>query len=338
MALAPSNLPVPRSRFGREMADLGRALVLEHGVRMDRLVWDADEVLWDWLMDFGELARGLPRYLMRPDMGHREQVRLVPGLFELLTGMHVASREAGLDPYLRIWTNGYPYRLHRIAAHIPELHALLGLPDPPACTARDLAHCPRLFFRGDYTRAVERLLEPDGVARVQQTWSPAARRALVRQLRHKPLDPHFKIPELAPLVGKHGFDGCTVLVDDLERNVWRFASTGRRAVRLAVRSPTVLGGRVPNSVWRRPREVLAKKRCTCTPGLAAALRRVFQPAGPRVLRVQPTRVPPDEPLRVFEIRIPDDRVRAEWIAPRKTLRRRLGNRATRRALIRRLEG
>jgi hypothetical protein len=344
-------VPLPPTPLGERMYAAGRDLVERHGVRLDALVWDADEVLWDWLLDFGAVVRGLPAYLRKPDMSHPEHVRLKPGLFELLWGMHHASCEQGLDPHLRIWTNGYVYRLHRMGARIPGFHRLMGV--SPGCPPAELAACDRLFVRQDYTAVVQRLvrhvdrrgsredsreLAPGGsneLARSVAAWPRAARQAFAEHLARRPFDPNFKVPELAPLVGKGGFSRSLVLVDDLGRNARRFVAAGRRAIHLQAPSRAVVGGRVPNAVWRRAGPALAAFSGTTAPALASALRRVGDGAGgSRWLRIRPTATAPGEPPPLsFVIHLPDERIRAEWIRPQQRLRRLLVSPRRRRRLV-----
>ncbi len=265
--------------------------------------------------------------------------------------MHHVSCEQGLDPHLRIWINGYVYRLHLMGARIPGFHRLLGV--SPGCPPAELAACERLFVRQDYTTVVHRLVHhverhkpqerarhgarrgSDELARSVAAWPKAARQAFASQLKRRPFDPNFKVPELAPLVGKGGFARSRVLVDDLGRNARRFVAAGRRAVHLQAPSRSVVGGRVPNAVWRLAGPALAAFSGTTAPALASALRRVGDGAGgSRWLRVQPTATAPGEPPPLsFVIHLPDERIRAEWIRPQQRLRRLLVSPRRRRRLV-----
>jgi hypothetical protein len=342
----------------RRAFDLGRALVAEQGVRMDRLLVDADEVLWDWALDFSEMirrARWRPR-LFGWDLGHREWVQVRPGVMGLLHGMRCESLERGLDARLRIWTNGYPYRLWRILREIPGAFELLGLWEAgseldlglPGMDAL-LACAPTLVFRHDYTAAISALMEP---AR-RQAWlawvRPEVRRTLARHLLRHPTDPNLKLPALASLVGKSGLVGAGILVDDHIGNVVRFVRAGGHGVHLAARAPSLLGGRIPNTVWRRAASVLPALGADISEELAAALGRLGKgalpgeagngligPSEPTWLCVQPRtgRESPREPAISFVIEIPDDRVREQWTLPRERLRALLGGPSSAMALAR----
>ena len=107
MTLTFEDLPLHPTRFGRALYERGRALIAS-GVRLERILWDADEVLWDWLMSGVELLKILPRATMRGDLTHSEWVVPRPGMLELLWGMRHESLARDLDPHMRIWTSGYP--------------------------------------------------------------------------------------------------------------------------------------------------------------------------------------------------------------------------------------
>lgn len=347
--------PPPFDALEARAFSLGRALVADHGVRLAGLLFDADEVLWDWLMDLSEMVRR-PRWRWGQggwDVGHREWVQVRPGMLGLLWGLHVECRAQGHDPRLRIWTNGYPYRLHAILEGAPALWPLLGLPDRREET---LAGAPTLVFRSHYSEAVAALLCPARRAAFLTEASPETRQAVARHLRRHPFDPNLKLPALAALVGKTGLAEARVLVDDTLGNVVRFARAGGRGVHIAAPAPTVLRGRVPNTVWRAPGRALPRLAADLTPELGEALRRLCAPGEPSVpdglrwIRIQRWEAPAASrngasrhapgatsdvttgAARPFVIRIPDDRVRDQWIAPREALRRLLARPDTRATL------
>jgi hypothetical protein len=301
------------------MYQAGHALVAGAGVRMSEVIWDADDVLWDWLVDMRAVVRGSRRMVLHRDLGHREHFRIQPGIFELLWGMRHASLQQGLDPHMRVWTNGYPWRLWRIAQQVPGWDALLG---PPADSAHQTHESyvwhPRVFCRADFARATRELLRPGARVDLMQSLPPAVRAVLLRQLRFTPYDSTLKLPELAGIAGKDGFAGAAVLVDDQERNVVRFAASGRRGVHACLPRP-----RAPfsNAVWTSPMRALEQRSTRISESVARALARVMQaPAGciERAACTEPLR---DYPFIDFFVDIPDAIVRAEWIEPVRSLRR-----------------
>ena len=65
------------------------------------------------MLSYLNRARAIPRLIKR-DLSHREFFRVKPGVFELIWGMHHESKERGEDPFMRVWTDGYPWRMWRI--------------------------------------------------------------------------------------------------------------------------------------------------------------------------------------------------------------------------------
>jgi hypothetical protein len=295
--------------------------VIEHGVRPEHLVWDADEVLWDWVMDFSHMVRSAPRQLLIPDtLGHREYFRIKPGVWELLFGMHAAALERGWDPFLRIWTNGYAWRLWRISLELPLLATLLGAPATGASTPADYAVHPRIFYRIDFVDVALKLRDPVARAAALADMSPAAAQVLARQLDARPRDSTLKLPELAVLAGKDGFGASRLLLDDEARNIRRFVASGRRGIQVVMPRYAMVWGRLLNTVWRDPWGQLAALSTAVAPRLADAIARAV-PDGPLRQRVATA-----EPVREyyhldFSIRILGQRVRAEWVAPRRRLHR-----------------
>ncbi len=319
------DIPLPRSGYGEALFESGRQLVLDHGVRLEELVFDADEVLWDWVMDFARMLRVAPLQLLALDaLSHREYFRVKPGLWELLYGMRSASLERDLDPYLRIWTNGYAWRLWRISVELPILSELLGPPATPAPTPADFAEHPRVFYRSDFVDVAVRLQDPAARAAALATMPPAAATVLANQLDQKPRDSTLKLPELAALVGKDGFGASRVLIDDEARNIRRFVASGRRGIQVVMPRYAMLWGRVLNTVWRDPWGELAALGSAVALRLVDAIVRGHASDGP--LRQQVTS---REPVRDyhhvdFTFRVPGHRVSAEWMAPRKRLHRAVG--------------
>ncbi|MFH2006114.1 MAG: hypothetical protein ABI333_05975 [bacterium] len=330
------DIPLPLSGYGERLYDAGRNLVAEHGVRLARLVFDADEVLWDWVVHLGRILRGVPRALFTWEIGHREFFRIKPGIFELVWGMRHESLARGEDPYLRVWTNGYPWRLWRIGLELEALGALVGPPAEGASTPEDWASHPRVFYRPDYVEVALRLLDPAARAAALAELPERARYVLGRQLGERPEDSTLKMPELAGLAGKDGFAESMVLIDDESRNVGRFVASGRRGIQLAYPSYSMFGGRLPNTIWRDPWEQLAELSTAVAPLLVDALREVHREGGPRRLRVRSTEPVRDYVHYDFTIDVLDSRVRKEWLVPRRRLQRAVRARGEARGVLRRL--
>lgn len=317
-------LALPKSRFGARCHALGWRLVETFGITPSSVVWDADEVIWDWLMDATHMGSRLHRTLLRRDIGHREYFRLKPGVLELAWGMHDAAVARGLDPWMRIWTNGYPWRIWRLTREIPGLTALLGGPSgPDADDPEWVARSPRLFTRLDFV-AFARSIADQGAreARLQEA-SPTVAALVRRQWEHDPFDSSFKVPELASWVGKDGFREARFLVDDRRVNCDRFVASGRTAIHVHSPSPRILFGKVPNTVWSRPSAWL--ERLTSPLGLAigAALERASE--APSVVHDAVAMGDVDDwTPHDWTVDIPDERLRTEWIDPIAELRRLYG--------------
>jgi len=321
-ALGYGDVPMEPSDFGRRLYAAGRRLVTEHGLGLDRVLWDADEVLWDWLMSMGDLLRKVPTFPFTGDVGHVEYLRVKPGVLELIWGMSHAAREVGGDPHLRLWTNGYPWRVWAIGSQVPGLATLLGPPAKEGGAAETFEAHPRVFYRSDYARAATRLADPDeGPALLDAM--PARTAELLADLLPADLArTDLKLPELAPLAGRGGFGGVEVLVDDTRRNVERFVQAGRRGVRLATPRRRAVLGHIPNTVWRAPWHHLAALGADLASGLAEALELVARDEGPALIEVKPGAPVLDYPALQLTIRVPDDRIREQWIEPHRALRRR----------------
>lgn len=282
------------------------------GVRLDKILWDADEVLWDWLLSGLELVRIIPRATLRGDLTHREWILPRPGMLELLWGMRHASLERDLDPHVRIWTSGYPWRMWRIAREIPGFAALIGPPfdagpDGPAV----MAEHPRVFARPDYVRAMTRLLEPSARAALLEPIAGPARWVLAEHTSARPGHSGLKIPELATLAGKPELAGGDVLVDDQRENVAWFTSAGRSAIHVISRAPRIFFNAVPNSAWRPARAIL-ELPVTTAEGIADALVRADGRARTIIAEGRRMRHEAAEP---FVIEVPNVVLQGEWIRP-----------------------
>jgi hypothetical protein len=242
-------------------------------------------------------------------------------VFELIYGMHSGALERGWDPYLRIWTNGYAWRLWRISLELPILALLLGPPVVGAYTPADFVRHPRVFYRGDFVALALRLRDPESRDAATAGMPAAAAQVLARQLDERPRDSTLKLPELAALVGKDGFGASRLLVDDEARNVDRFVASGRRGVQVVGPRYGMLGGWMLNTVWWDPWGQLAALSTAVAPLLADALAQLARPQGPALLQVRS-----ESPVRGyhhvdFTLRVLGQRVRAEWMVPRQRLRR-----------------
>jgi len=324
-AIAPlsyAQIPQAGSAYGELMYERGRSLVADDGVRMAELVWDADEILWDWVVDARAMLRSSPRFVLRGDLGHREFFRIKPGIFELLWGMHHASLELGLDPHMRVWTNGYPWRAWRVAREIPGWGVLLGPPaDARGSGQETFALHPRFFCRADFARAIRFLLDPQQRVESLAALPPAARMVVERSLALTPFDSTLKIPELASLAGKDGFTSSHILIDDQEWNVARFAATGRVAVHASNPAQKLAYGRIPNTVWHTPARTLRLLSTRIAEAIAGAIQRAARSRPGTVIQATSDQLLEDYPFVDFAIDIPDAMVRAQWVEPLRRLRR-----------------
>ncbi len=286
-------------------------------MRVAELVWDADEVLWDWAMSGARLFGKAPLAVFG-NLGHREWIAIRPGLLELLWGMRHASEDLGLDPDLRIWTSGYPWRLWEIFRHIPGLTELLGDGAFGGDFAGHPETHPRVFTRPDYVEVVKSLiLHPHELAARLSAMSGAARDTITRQLASKPHDSGFKIPELAIIAGREAFRSARILIDDAGRNVHWFHASGRSAIRVRSVTPRIFGA-IPNSTWN-PLRFLREVASPAAFEIADALERLYRDKTVRIeeAHVQPAaEVEPSEPV---VIDVPSRALWTQWIHPMREL-------------------
>lgn len=316
------DIPLASTPLGRELYDAGRALG-ERGLSPAHIMWDADEVLWDWMMFMSDLGRAIPGVLLRRDISHKEYILRKPGMFELLWGLRHAALERGVDARMRIWTNGYPWRVWQIAGRIPGFPTLLELEGQGLAA---YTRAPNLFYRQDFVAAM-RALWPLPTRRAWLEAQPLrVREAVLTQLARDPFDSSFKLPDLATLIGKDGFGEVEFLVDDSRRNVRRFVSSGRRGVRVVSHAPYALRSRVPNTVWRRPEDAIREHMTTVARDIAAALSELLDaPPGAR-RDVDGVRAAPVDLDAPFLLHIPNERITSEWVTPMRALRQELGPR------------
>lgn len=318
------DIPLPPSDFGAELYRRGRRLVAEGLVRMDEVIWDCDEVLWDWLMDVGQMVGRWPRALLEADMGHREWVAVKPGVFEFIWGMHHAALAAGQDAHLRLWTNGYPWRLWAIGRQIPGFFELLG---PPASHEAEehvafIEH-PRIFSRGDFAKAAAELVDVALRRETLREFAEHIGELVDEQFTRAPYDSSFKLPELAEIVGKPGFHNARYLVDDNGRNIKRFIASRRFGVRVISHAPGLFGGRVPNTVWREAADRVVGLSNAVALDIAHAIEELACGGQPPASRNVTSHVfPHGYPLLTFEIDVPDRMLRGEWINPIRELKAR----------------
>ena len=323
-----AQVPLRPTDFGRQLYEAGRQLVARSGLGLDAIVWDADEVLWDWTMSGARLV-GRAYRLMTGDLSHREWFMVRPGIMELLWGMRHEALARGLDPDMRIWTSGYAWRLWRIGREVPGFGELLGL-------GRDWAHqsdevalaavrtSPRIMTRLDFSEAMRTIYPRHMRVPFLASLTGAVRHVIERQLHHQPTHPGFKIPELAPLVGKDGFGAARVLVDDTHKNVRWFAAAGRGAVHVTSFRPTIGFGKVPNTTWFGPLAELQRATSDVSEGIAACLAQLIggapeAAAAGVLLRAEGARRAVERAIAPFHIDVPGPVLWREWIAPGRAL-------------------
>lgn len=314
------DIPLEQSAFGEELYESGRALVAA-GVTPDRVMWDADDVLWDWMMGMVNLTPRLPRLILFKNMQHREYLVRKAGVFELLWGMRHAALERHLDPLIRIWTDGYPWRLWRLSEHIPGFATLLGV---DAKDPKSFADSLNIFCRPDYVRALRVVWHQEHRDAWLSTLPELVRATVLEQFVVDPFDTSFKLPDLATLIGKSGFSRVDFLVDDAEKNMRRFIASGRSGVHVISKAPRVLFSRVPNTAWFRPNRSLVKRQSTVMRKVASALLELAQKPLGFSQSVDALDPPVGVVPQTFFIDVPNVRITREWIEPMRALKSELG--------------
>lgn len=310
--------PTLQSEFGLKMYMRGRRMVHELGIYPEHLVWDADEVLWDWCMG-GKLALlSLPHTVRHRDIGHRELFQLKPGVLEMIQGMCDQAAEQGLDARMRLWTNGYAWRLWAISRHVPGFAGLFGLltEDGPDV----FEHSDVIFCRHDYARAIEPLL--DRTRRMQwleqQSWR--TRDVISTHLERDPFQSAFKIPELAGLVGKRGFEHAQIMIDDHFSIVKHFARTGRKGIEVTAHPVKDVSSKLPNVTWELREDVFDPMITAVAEKIAQAIESLGYAEDGKVLTVDSGVRPYGfEPVR-FAIDIPNERISGQWVEPMEALK------------------
>lgn len=315
--LSFEDVPLSASAYGRELYAAGRRLVESQGLRLTEMVWDADEVLWDWAMDARRLAWKLPLAAVSGDIGHREFFRVKPGMFELLWGMHHASLERGDDPHLRIWTNGYPWRLWRLCEQIPGFMRLLGGLDESSLGLRAIKDHPRVFSRLDYVEAAHCLLD-DAEARARLP--ERVRAAINAHLDERPHDSSLKLPELAAVIGKPGFAQARILLDDQQRNIERFIASGRVGVQVATHEPPPRVHRTVNIALRSLPRHFDRTSTGLARSVVLALERLLSGRVGTFAKAYSGEALSNYPFLDFSIDIPNEVLRRELLEPVKALR------------------
>lgn len=307
----------PQSPFARAMVDRGRSLYAA-GLRIHQVAWDADEVLWDWSMSLGRMLASAPVAVPTLSVAHRESFQMKSGVIELLMGWSHASREAGDDPHMRIWTNGYAWRIGQIAERVPALAWLLG---PNVRSDAPWHQHPRVFCRPHFVTAAHRLLEADGREHAAEVLGREEAEYLLWHFERNPVDSTLKLPGFAAIAGKTGFVETRWLVDDSKKNTSRFAGTGRRSLCPLMAVPKTRLG-VRNVAWWEEPRFLTQADTQVATGLAAGFERLAKHPGGTWATVEPEPVFDYEPV-TFALQIPDERLRGEWIAPLRGLKHRV---------------
>lgn len=290
----------------------------QHGMPLNRIMWDCDELLWDWVLLARNSLKNVGR-LVRRDLSHREWVRTKPGIWELIWGLHHGTLDSGEDARLRIATNGYPWRLWRMAQHIPGFDQLIaeGARLDDYDTWRN--H-PMLFCKPDYVRAATALLRNE----VDRPASPA-RTVIAEHIDNTPSDSTLKLPEIAMIAGKPAFETVDILVDDSFRNIRRFARSGRIGIHADVPAKRLRrAGRIPklpNTIWSQPESYLDKVSTPLGASVAIALEEALEVHSSDILVASARPARASSPTLDFQIDIDGDMIRAEWFEPVRRLKR-----------------
>ncbi len=324
-----NELQLAESPADLALYEAGREIVASGGPGPADILWDADEVLWDWAVPFGRLLTVSPKVVVG-HYGHPEWIALRPGIIGLLAGLHDGAVEAGRDPWMRLWTAGYPWRLWTIFQQVPAFLRLLGpgldgaIPTSPEA----LGVHPRLVARGDLIRVIMGLLDENQEPELLARLPPAVRPMVEQQVLENPGHGGFKLPEIAVLAGKDGVSSTAVLVDDTRANIDWFVASGRTGVWVRSDAPRVLFGKVPNSLWLHPDRWLARVDQTLAVAIAVALGRATTPGEVVVAEPQlaepmpwPGFPRPANPPRIFRVDIPNRIFWSEWFGPMKQVKR-----------------
>lgn len=290
--------------FTRACHAAGRRLVEAHGLLPAQVAWDADEVLWDWVIDARTIAAE-PRSLLSRSLAHTQHLRFRPGMLSLLHGFVEAAAQRGHDARLRIWTNGWGSRVLDIAAAVPAFGQLLGAP-----ATRPWPRVETLFTRRDFERAIALSTHPGA----------PGRGIVQRQLARDWTDSTFKNPWVAAEGGAQAMAAVDLLVDDTRANAERFARGGHRAVWLERAPRTDALAWTAHLTWGAPLAVLrAMGRRSATLGLADALARAAHAPAGSVLSARLAPCPSDADAVELALTFPHDEVSGEWREPARRL-------------------
>ncbi|MFT6400022.1 MAG: hypothetical protein ACJAYU_004792 [Bradymonadia bacterium] len=310
-----ARMALPASPFGQLAYGLGRQAG-DGPIGLEHIMFDADEVLWDWVMTTSDIVRGIPKLLRSGDLGHREYIRVKPGILEFLCGFRDARRARGADEFLRIWTNAYPWRVRAICERLPDLAQLLG-----GDTDSGIWEHPRLFTRPHYADLMSEVFASGRVDNFLASLAPNPRAMVRSHLEESPADTTLKLPDLAVHAAKSGFGSVRVLVDDRRRNVERFAASDSDRVGLWVANPPhpSVHRRLPNVTRGAATPYLEHQSRSFVRALFDAL---TAPPASGLHRIAAAERARDYRATEFTIEIPDDVLRAQWTSPPKRLKRR----------------
>ncbi len=311
------DIPFETDELGAECWQAGYDLA-RSGLTSDRIMWDCDELLWDWCLQARGSLKRLVK-LVRQDYTHRQYIRTKPGIWELIWGLHHGSLESGADGRMRIATNGYPWRLWRISRHIPGFCELIsdGANSEDYESWRD--H-PMLYCKPDYAEAARMILRgdveiPQGSAGV----------VIAEHVDVSPKDSTLKLPEMAVMVGKDGFENVDVLIDDSFHNIRRFARTGRVGVHVDVpakrdRKSSRLP-QPPNTIWKDPESYLDRVSTPLGPILARKLEESLTVRSSEILVAHAQDADGREhAVFDFDIEVTGEIIREEWLEPMQKVR------------------
>lgn len=314
------DMPFETDESGAECWQHGYELALA-GLTLDRIMWDCDELLWDWCLRARGSLKRLAK-LVRRDYTHREWVRTKPGVWELIWGLHHGSLETGKDGQMRVATNGYAWRLWRMSRHIPGFCELIGEGADSADYETWRDH-PMLYCRPDYAKVAGMLLRGE----VEVEDGPAAV-VIAEHVDVNPKDSTLKLPEMAVLAGKPGFANVQILIDDSFHNIRRFARTGRVGIHVDVPAKrdrkTSRLPQPPNTIWKDARSYLDRVSTPLGPILADKLAEALTVRSSDIL-VAHAQDADGQEHRVFEfdIEVTGEVIQTEWLEPMRRMRKQL---------------